>query len=107
MKDKYLPRCAAGEISAFALTEEDVGSDPARLLTNAVKTEDGSGYIVRLYECEGTVAAGEILFGHSVSRLAETNLLEDEVLAEVAVRSGKARVDLRPFEIKTLWVTPA
>ena len=35
-----------GYISAFALTEEDVGSDPARLLTSAVKTEDGSGYIL-------------------------------------------------------------
>ena len=27
----YLPRCAKGEISAFLLTEPDVGSDPARL----------------------------------------------------------------------------
>ena len=30
-KQQYLPRCAAGEISAFLLTEPDVGSDPARL----------------------------------------------------------------------------
>ena len=30
-KKKYLPRCAAGAISAFALTEPQVGSDPARL----------------------------------------------------------------------------
>jgi alkylation response protein AidB-like acyl-CoA dehydrogenase len=29
LKKKYLPRCAAGEISAFALTEAQVGSDPA------------------------------------------------------------------------------
>ena len=36
-KKKYLPRCAAGEISAFALTEIDVGSDPARLSTTAVR----------------------------------------------------------------------
>ena len=32
LKKKYLPRCAAGEISAFALTEPRVGSDPARML---------------------------------------------------------------------------
>ncbi len=38
LKKKYLPRCAAGEISAFALTEPRVGSDPARMLTTAVKT---------------------------------------------------------------------
>jgi hypothetical protein len=34
-KQKYLPRCAAGAISAFALTEPHVGSDPASLATTA------------------------------------------------------------------------
>src|SRR4029450_2827976 len=34
-KRKYLPRCAAGAISAFALTEPHVGSDPASLSTTA------------------------------------------------------------------------
>ena len=34
-KQRYLPRCARGEISAFLLTEPDVGSDPARLSTTA------------------------------------------------------------------------
>lgn len=41
LKDKYLPRCARGDISAFALTEPAVGSDPARLATEARKTHDG------------------------------------------------------------------
>ena len=40
-KQKYLTRCAAGSISAFALTEEDVGSDPARMKTEARQTDDG------------------------------------------------------------------
>ena len=30
-KQRFLPRVAAGEVSAFLLTEPDVGSDPARL----------------------------------------------------------------------------
>ena len=30
-KREFLPRCARGEVSAFLLTEPDVGSDPARL----------------------------------------------------------------------------
>ena len=34
-KKKYLPHCAAGAISAFALTEPNVGSDPASLTTTA------------------------------------------------------------------------
>jgi hypothetical protein len=58
-KKKYLPRCAAGEISAFALTEPDVGSDPARLATTAQLTPDGDAYLlngVKLWCTNGTVA---------------------------------------------------
>ncbi|HKX05826.1 MAG TPA: acyl-CoA dehydrogenase family protein, partial [Methylomirabilota bacterium] len=39
-KAKYLPRCAAGAISAFALTEPGVGSDPASLATTAERRDD-------------------------------------------------------------------
>ena len=45
-KQKYLPRLAAGEISAFALTEPDVGSDPARMTTTATPSTDGSYYLL-------------------------------------------------------------
>jgi alkylation response protein AidB-like acyl-CoA dehydrogenase len=58
-KQEYLPRCARGEISAFLLTEPDVGSDPARLTTTATPTEDGSGYVlegVKLWTTNGVIA---------------------------------------------------
>ncbi len=58
LKKKYLPRCAAGEISAFALTEPQVGSDPARLTTDAVRTPEGE-YILngeKLWCTNGTLA---------------------------------------------------
>ena len=45
-KAKYLPRIAEGALSAFALTESDVGSDPARMSTTATLTEDGKHYIL-------------------------------------------------------------
>ncbi len=45
-KKKYLPRLAQGDISAFALTEPDVGSDPARMSATADPTEDGSAWIL-------------------------------------------------------------
>jgi alkylation response protein AidB-like acyl-CoA dehydrogenase len=56
-KATYLPRCAAGEISAFLLTEPDVGSDPARLRTTAVP--DGDSYVidgVKLWTTNGVIA---------------------------------------------------
>lgn len=59
LKNKYLPRCASGEISAFALTEPEVGSDPARLTTSVKMSEDGSQYILngtKLWCTNGTLA---------------------------------------------------
>ncbi|HXG58445.1 MAG TPA: acyl-CoA dehydrogenase family protein, partial [Thermoanaerobaculia bacterium] len=45
-KKKWLPRLAKGAISAFALTEPGVGSDPAKMQTRAVPTPDGKGWIL-------------------------------------------------------------
>jgi alkylation response protein AidB-like acyl-CoA dehydrogenase len=45
-KRKYLPRVARGALSAFALTEPEVGSDPANLATTAELTDDGSAWIL-------------------------------------------------------------
>ena len=58
-KQKYLPRLARGEISAFALTEPDVGSDPARMATTATPVEDGAAYLIngqKLWCTNGPVA---------------------------------------------------
>ncbi|MBX7210740.1 MAG: acyl-CoA dehydrogenase family protein [Verrucomicrobiaceae bacterium] len=58
-KEKYLPRCAMGEISAFALTESDVGSDPARMSTTATLDADGEHYVIngeKLWCTNGTKA---------------------------------------------------
>jgi alkylation response protein AidB-like acyl-CoA dehydrogenase len=45
-KQKWLPRLAKGAISAFALTEQGVGSDPAKMETRAVPSPDGKGWIL-------------------------------------------------------------
>jgi alkylation response protein AidB-like acyl-CoA dehydrogenase len=58
-KRRFLPRCAAGAISAFLLTEPDVGSDPARLGSTATPVEDGRAYElegVKLWTTNGVVA---------------------------------------------------
>ncbi|HXA94205.1 MAG TPA: acyl-CoA dehydrogenase family protein [Candidatus Dormibacteraeota bacterium] len=56
-KKAYLPRCAAGAISAFALTEPGVGSDPASLSTVAERR--GDYYVLngeKLWCTNGTIA---------------------------------------------------
>ncbi|MEV7281947.1 acyl-CoA dehydrogenase family protein [Streptomyces sp. NPDC093111] len=56
-KDAFLPRLARDALSAFLLTEPDVGSDPARLATTAVP--EGDTYVldgVKLWTTNGVVA---------------------------------------------------
>ena len=58
-KKKYLPRLARGAVSAFALTENHVGSDPAALSTTATLSQDGRHYILngeKLWCTNGTIA---------------------------------------------------
>ncbi|MFF4601190.1 acyl-CoA dehydrogenase family protein [Streptomyces sp. NPDC001339] len=68
-KETFLPRLARTDISAFLLTEPDVGSDPARLATTAVPVgggtsrssdfDSGGEYVldgVKLWTTNGVVA---------------------------------------------------
>src|ERR1700736_4191223 len=62
-KQKYLPRVAGGEISAFALTETHAGSDPATLSLRAEPTSDGSEFVLngeKLW-CTNGVKAGVLV----------------------------------------------
>ncbi len=70
-KKKYLPRLARGAISAFALTESDAGSDPARMSTTATPTADGSAYILdgeKLWCTNGTIAELMVVMARTPGR---------------------------------------
>ncbi|HYX94664.1 MAG TPA: acyl-CoA dehydrogenase family protein, partial [Geodermatophilus sp.] len=58
-KREWLPKLARDHVSAFLLTEPDVGSDPARMSTTAIPTEDGTGYRIsgtKLWATNGAIA---------------------------------------------------
>ncbi len=57
-KEKYLPMVARGVISAFALTEGEVGSDPANLSTTLTRTSNGDFILSgeKLWCTNGTIA---------------------------------------------------
>jgi alkylation response protein AidB-like acyl-CoA dehydrogenase len=70
-KKKYLPRLAKGAISAFALTEPDVGSDPARMEATADPTDDGSAYILngeKLWCTNGPIAELMVVMARTPAR---------------------------------------
>src|SRR6201997_1310405 len=89
-KKKYLPRVARKEISAFALTEWNAGSDPANMSCRADPTEDGSAFILN----------GEKLWC--------TNLIKAGVLVVMAVTppkivNGKERKQITAFIVDVDW----
>ena len=62
-KAKYLPRVARKEISAFALTEMNAGSDPANMSLRADVSEDGNSWVLngeKLW-CTNLIKAGVLV----------------------------------------------
>src|SRR3954449_6030948 len=62
-KKKFLPRVARSEISAFALTESNAGSDPANMNLRADESADGSAFILngeKLW-CTNLIKAGVLV----------------------------------------------
>src|SRR5579864_3904649 len=71
-KRKFLPRVAKGEISAFALTENGVGSDPANMQTHAEPADDGKHFILngeKLWCTNGTKAGVIIVMARTPAKV--------------------------------------
>jgi len=80
-KARYLPRCARGAVSAFALTEANVGSDPAGLSTTAVLSEDGTHYILngeKLWCTNGTIAELMVVMAKTGKRSISAFIIETD-----------------------------
>ncbi|UCC82008.1 MAG: acyl-CoA dehydrogenase family protein [Gemmatimonadota bacterium] len=80
-KRKYLPRLAKGAISAFALTEKDVGSDPARITTTAELSEDGEAYILngeKMWTTNGTLAELLVVMARTGPRRITAFIIETD-----------------------------
>src|SRR5213592_1093901 len=89
-KKQYLPRLARGAISAFALTEPGVGSDPAAMEATAVPSEDGEAWILngeKLWCTNGTLAELLVVMARTPSKLV----------------NGRERRQITAFIVETGW----
>ena len=89
-KKKYFPRLAKGAISAFALTEQAVGSDPAAMETTAIPSDDGDGWILngeKLWCTNGTRAELLVVMARTPSQVVK----------------GKEKKQITAFIVETDW----
>jgi alkylation response protein AidB-like acyl-CoA dehydrogenase len=89
-KKKFFPRLAKGEISAFALTEVDAGSDPANMETTATPTSDGSAFVLngeKLWCTNGTRAELFVVMARTPD----------------VVVNGKPRKQITAFIVEKKW----
>src|SRR5437773_10414522 len=87
-KKKYFPRLAAGAISAFALTEESVGSDPAAMETTAILDDDT--WVLngeKLWCTNGTKAELLVVMARTPSKMV----------------NGKEKKQITAFIVETDW----
>jgi alkylation response protein AidB-like acyl-CoA dehydrogenase len=89
-KRRYLPRFAKGEISAFALTEANVGSDPATMETHAEPTADGNHFVLsgeKLWCTNGTKAGVIVVMAKTPPKMV----------------NGKAKNQITAFIVEMDW----
>ena len=81
-KDKWLPKFAEGWVSAFALTEPNVGSDPANMATEAYL--DGDEWVIngeKLWCTNGVVADVIVVMAKSGTRVTSSGKEINEISA--------------------------
>ena len=89
-KKKYFPRLAKGAISAFALTEDSVGSDPAAMETKAILSDDGDAWILngeKLWCTNGTKAELLVVMARTPSKTV----------------NGREKKQITAFIVETEW----
>jgi alkylation response protein AidB-like acyl-CoA dehydrogenase len=92
-KRAYLPRIAAGALSAFALTEREVGSDPANLATEASLSDDGTHWILN----------GEKLWCTNGPRAELIVVMARTPAAGDDAGRGSRRRPITAFLVETAW----
>jgi alkylation response protein AidB-like acyl-CoA dehydrogenase len=104
-KRRWLPRCAAGAVTAFLLTEPDVGSDPARMASTATPTEDGEAYLldgVKLWTTNGVIAELVVVMArvpeHDGQRGGITAFVVEADSPGITVENRNAFMGLRGLE---------
>ena len=79
--------------------------EPSKAVVTAFKhSEDGKGYIIRLYNPYKELVSISIKLGFKAKRVVETNIIELVEGTEIARNTTSFSLEIKPFEIKTLFI---
>ncbi|HVY20673.1 MAG TPA: glycoside hydrolase family 38 C-terminal domain-containing protein [Bauldia sp.] len=92
---------AANDSFSFAAVDSDYVS-----LETVKLSEDGKCLVLRVFEHANRRATATIRFGIPIESVRTANLME-EAQSSLPVSDGTVVLELRPFEIATLLITPA
>ena len=97
-KHEWLPKFAKGAVSAFALTEPEAGSDPAKMSTTATPVEDGKAYLlngVKLWCTNGLVADYIIVMARTPDQMIKGKLRQQITAFVVDTKTPGFKVEHR------------
>ncbi len=79
--------------------------DESNIICESIKpTESGeNGYVVRLYECEGTRTKANVSLSRTGKEIVSCNMIEDEG-DKLSLDGDKLSLTFKPFEVKTFIV---
>ena len=94
--------CVEGENTVLCSGEPMFTVSAENVIIETVKyAEDGNGFVLRLYETEGSHACCRLMAGFDIAGMAETDMLEYEDKA-LETNGNAVCLDFKPFEIKTV-----
>lgn len=89
-KEKYLPRVCSGDYAAFCLTEPSSGSDAGSIRSRAIKSADGSHYILngnKIWISNGGIAEIMTVFAQVPMKDPKTGETKDKITAFIVEKS--------------------
>ncbi len=95
-------RVVASEENCEQSSNSFIKTSQSNIIIETIKrSEDGKGFIVRMYEAEGRKVNTSLSFNKTYKSISEVNLIERQLSDEVLNVSG-IFIEFNPFEIKTL-----
>jgi alkylation response protein AidB-like acyl-CoA dehydrogenase len=94
-KQKWFPQFRKGAISAFALTEPGVGSDPSKMTTQARLSEDGKHFILsgeKLWCTNGPIADIMVVMARTPPKVV--NGIEKPQITALVVEKGMPGIEV-------------